>query len=158
MKYRLNNPWIGTPGFNCPGCCPTNERGLKLEFIEDGDDIVSYYEPEELLQSWPNTLHGGIHCLMLDEIAGWVVFAKLDTTGVTSSLNTKFMKPIQIDGGTIELRARITKQMRNVAFIEAELYQKGTLCTKGEAIYFCAPHDKAVKEHNFSSCIRQEMD
>ena len=98
MIKRIKNPWLSVPGYCCPGCCPTNDKGLQLEFFEDGDDVVSYWEPDSQYQSWRNTLHGGIHCMMLDEVAGWVVFHKLSTVAVTSKMDTKYIKPITIDG------------------------------------------------------------
>lgn len=154
---RIINPFLSIPGYNCPGCCPTNEKGLRLHFYEDGDDVVSFWYPENAYQSWSNTLHGGIHCLMLDEIAGWVVFHKLSTTAVTSKMETKYLKPLTIDGGRIEMRARITKRMRQVAFIEAELIQRGEVCTRAEVVYFCAPQEKAIAEYGFAGCETEEV-
>lgn len=155
---RILNPFLNIPGYCCPGCSPTNEKGLRLQFFEDGDDVVSYWMPEASYQSWSNTLHGGIHCLMLDEIAGWVVFHKLCTTAVTSKMDTKYLKPITLDGGRIELRARITKQMRQVAFVEAELLQRGEVCTRAEVVYFCAPKEKALAEYGFAGCETEDID
>lgn len=149
---KLINPWLSVPGYNCPGCSPTNEKGLRLEFWEDGDDIVSVYRPEECYQSWRDTLHGGIQCVMLDEIAGWVIFRKLQTMAVTSKMETKYHRPISISGGPVELRARITKQMRQVAIIEAELHQLGQLCTSATVTYFCSTPEKTREEYGFDGC------
>ena len=65
---KIKNPWIGLEGYNCIGCCPDNEIGLKMEFYEDGDDIVSFWDPTDNYQSWIDTLHGGIQSLIIDEI------------------------------------------------------------------------------------------
>ena len=27
---KIKNPWIGIEGYNCVGCCPDNEIGLKM--------------------------------------------------------------------------------------------------------------------------------
>jgi acyl-coenzyme A thioesterase PaaI-like protein len=139
------------PGYSCPGCCPTNEKGLRLQFWEDGDDIVSRWQPEEPYQSWKNTLHGGIQCLMLDEVSGWVVFRKLQTMGVTSRMDTKFIKPMTIVD-EVEMRARITRRMRQVVFIEAELWQRGELCSRAEVTYFCSTPEFTRKEYGFKGC------
>lgn len=144
---KLTNPWEKTEGFSCPGCCQTNDKGLKMEFWEDGDDVVSYYHPDVQHQSWTDTLHGGIHCLMLDEIAGWVICTKLHTMGVTSKMETKYLKPIRISGGPVEIRARIQRQMRQVAFIEAELWQAGEICTTSIVTYFCTTPEKVKEQY-----------
>lgn len=154
---RILNPWLNVPGYCCPGCSPTNDKGLQLQFFVDGDDVVSYWEPDPAYTSWKNTLHGGIHCLMLDEVAGWVVFDKLGTIAVTSKMETKYLKPITIDGGRIEMRARITKQMRNVAFVDAELIQKEEICTKAQIVYFCSSKEVAEKEYGFTGCEEVEL-
>ena len=154
---RILNPWLQVPGYSCPGCCPTNEKGLRLQFFEDGDDVVSYWQPDAAYQSWKNTLHGGLHCMMLDEVAGWVVFHKLSTIAVTSKMETKYLKPITIDGGRIEMRARIVKQMRNVAFIDAELIQGGQVCTKAQVVYFCSSPEKAKEEYGFTGCKTEDV-
>ena len=65
---KIINPWEGMEGYFCFGCAPNNESGLKMEFYEDGDEIVSKWVPEARFQGWLNTLHGGIQATLLDEI------------------------------------------------------------------------------------------
>ena len=43
---KIINPWEGMEGYFCFGCAPNNESGLKMEFYEDGDEIVSKWVPE----------------------------------------------------------------------------------------------------------------
>ena len=68
---KIINPWEGLDGYMCFGCAPSNPMGLHMEFYEDGDDIVAYWEPEAHYQGWLNTLHGGILTTLMDELAGW---------------------------------------------------------------------------------------
>jgi acyl-coenzyme A thioesterase PaaI-like protein len=54
-----------------------------MEFYEDGDYIVSKWNPDRLsasplraaknYQGWVNTMHGGILSTLIDEVCGWVV-------------------------------------------------------------------------------------
>ena len=153
---KIKNPWIGIEGYNCVGCCPDNEIGLKMEFYEDSDEIVSFWDPTDNYQSWIDTLHGGIQSLIIDEICGWVLFRKLQTTGVTSRLEVKYLKPVTIKNNKLTIRARLAKHARNVAYIDAEIYnQEGVLCCKGTAIYFCAPREKA-QETGLYECVLEE--
>ncbi len=39
---KIRNPWLGKEGYDCFGCSPDNPIGLKMEFYEDGEDIVCY--------------------------------------------------------------------------------------------------------------------
>ncbi|MDO5130133.1 MAG: PaaI family thioesterase, partial [Prevotellaceae bacterium] len=74
---KIINPWEGMPGYNCIGCSPDHPFGFHLHFYEDGEYIVSQWQPTSDFQGWVNTLHGGIQALLLDEICGWVVTRKL---------------------------------------------------------------------------------
>lgn len=90
---KIINPWKDMEGYNCFGCSPDNEAGVRMEFYEDGDEVVSIWKPRPEYQGWLNTLHGGIQSVLLDEICGWVVFRKLQTGGVTSKMETRFRNP-----------------------------------------------------------------
>ena len=81
---KIINPWKGLEGYNCFGCASNNEAGLKMEFYEDGDEVVSIWKPRPEYQGWIDTLHGGIQAVLMDEICAWVILRKLQTTGVTS--------------------------------------------------------------------------
>lgn len=153
---KIINPWLSVEGYCCPGCSPTNEKGLRLEFWEDGDDIVTTWHPETHYQSWKDTLHGGIQCLIFDEVAGWVITRKLQTIAVTSKMETKYLHPVSISGGPVEARARIQRQMRQVVFIECELYQRGQLCSSALVTYFCSPTEKARSEYGFDGCHTED--
>lgn len=90
---RIINPFLHLEGYNCFGCAPQNPLGVKLEFFEDGEDIVSYWQPTSPYQGWFCTLHGGIQSVLLDEICGWVVMRKLQTGGVTSKWKRAISAP-----------------------------------------------------------------
>ena len=54
------------------------------------------------------------------------------------------------------IRAKVTKQVRNLAYISAEITNsKGELCNEGEAIYFLMNEDKA-KGMGFLHCEVEE--
>lgn len=153
---KIKNPWRTEEDYFCFGCCPHNEHGLHMEFYEDGDEIVSILTPDEHYQSWSNTLHGGIQAVMLDEICGWTVARKLQTTGVTSKLELRYVKPVHIKNQRLTLRAHLTATRHQVAIIEAELWNcEQELCTKAKAIYFTTPQEKA-RENGFRGCFTED--
>lgn len=53
---KIINPWKGLEGYNCFGCASNNEAGLKMEFYEDGDEVVSIWKPRPEYQGWIDTL------------------------------------------------------------------------------------------------------
>lgn len=149
---KIINPWVGTEGYNCFVCSPDNPIGLHLEFWEDGDYIVTKFKPTHDYESWQNTLHGGIQALLIDETAGWVVCRKLQTNGVTSKMEMHYLKPVSTLLNEITVRAKLTKMMRNVAFIEAELLNEDAeVLTRADLVYFCTPKFK-LDENNFHTC------
>ena len=154
---RIINPWLDRPGYNCICCSPTNEKGLHLEFFEDGDDIVTFWKPSAEYQGWINTLHGGVQAMLMDEVAGWVVTRKLRTTGVTSKMEVQYLKPISTSAEGLTIKAHIARQMRNIAFIEAQIEDtSGEILSKATLTYFCASRQKAEETMNFTGCEVEE--
>ena len=132
---KIINPWRNHEGYNCFGCSPDNPIGLHMEFYEDGDGILS---------------------TLIDEVCGWVVTRKLQTSGYTVQLNVKFRKAVPTTEPELTIRAKVTKQVRNLAYISAEITNsKGELCNEGEAIYFLMNEEKA-KEMGFLHCEVEE--
>ena len=153
---KILNPWRDHPQYNCFGCCPDNPIGLHLEFYEDGEYIVSTWQPGENYQGWVETLHGGIISTLIDETCGWVVTRKMQTSGYTVSLNVKFKKAVSTKEQWVTVRANVVKQMRNLVFIHAEVTDSnGDLCAEGETTYFMMNEEKA-KEMGFRHCDVEE--
>ena len=154
---RIINPWAGEPTYHCYGCDPNNEAGLKMEFFEDGDDIVCHWHPRIEFESWRNTLHGGIQSALIDEIASWVVFRKFQTSGVTSRLEVQYKKPVALNQDHITLRARVVRQRRQVIDIEVELFNaEGELCSQGLCIYFLMPKERARDVFGFMDFLTED--
>ena len=152
---KIKNPWIPLTdkGYNCFACSPTNPCGLKMEFYEDGDDIVSFWTPDDNFQGWMNTLHGGIQATIMDESAGWLISRKFQTSGMTTNLNVKYKKPIPTGKDIkIEVRARVKEVKRNFVFIEATISHDGTICSTGELTFYCFSKEVAEKDFYFTGC------
>lgn len=150
---KIINPWTGMEGYNCIGCAPDNPFGVHLCFYEDGEDIISKWKPSANYQGWLNTLHGGIQALLLDEVCGWVVMRKLQTTGVTSKMETRYKRPISTDDTELTIRAHIREQRRNIVVIDATLTDSaGNICTEATCTYFSFPREKAERDMHFVTC------
>ena len=147
---KLKNPYADYEEYNCFGCSPTNPIGLKMDFFEEGDEIVSRWTPGTNYQGFHDILHGGIQATMMDEIASWVVFMKLDTAGVTYRMTTTYRKPVRISKGSVTLRAKLVQQQRRIASIEVTLLDgEGHECSESLVDYFVLPRLKAEKEMYF---------
>lgn len=154
---RIINPWRGMDGYRCFGCDPRSEQGLRMEFYEDGDRIVSRWKPRPEFQGWVDTLHGGIQATLADEISSWVVFRKFQTSGVTSRMQVRYLKPIHTSEDHITLQATVVRQRRNIVDIEVKIFNsQDQLCTEALCIYFLFPKEKAHEEFHFCDCGVEE--
>lgn len=153
---KIINPFINLEGYNCFGCAPNNPFGVKMEFYEDGEEIVCHWTPRSEYQGWLDTLHGGIQSVLLDEICAWVLMRKLQTAGVTSKMETRFLKPVSTNDTMITLRAHIAEQKRNIVIIDATLENsEGEICSQSRCTYFAFPQEKAKQEMFFSGCLTE---
>lgn len=154
---KIINPWENVEGYLCFACSPGNPSGLHMEFYEEGDDIVSLWKPSAYQQGWLNTLHGGIQCTLMDELAAWVILKKLQTTGVTSKIETKFIKPVSTGEPLLTVRGRIRERKRNAVFVDAEIYNSaGELCSQAGIVYFIVSPERAREAFFFSGCRTEE--
>ncbi len=145
---KLRNPYTQMEGYNCFGCSPNNITGLKMEFTFDGEQISCVWKPQKAFQGYKDLLHGGIQVTMMDEIASWVVQAKLGTAGVTSKIETRFLKPVYINEEQIRLRARVQEIKHNIVVIEASLFNsKDELCSRSVVSYFTFKNEVATAKY-----------
>ena len=156
---KIINPWKGLKGYYCFGCSPENPRGVKMEFYEDGDEIVSFWKPKPEYQGWLDTLHGGIQAVLLDEICAWVIVRKLQTTGVTSKMETRYRKSISSNDTLLGIRASIQEQKRNIILVKATIYNSAKeICTEAVCTYFTFSKEKSQQEMFFTSCEVEETE
>ena len=154
---KIVNPWKGMAGYNCFGCAPDNPAGFHLEFFEDGDDIVTFWQPSAPSQGWEGIVHGGIQALLLDEVCGWVVTRKRQTAGVTMSMETRYLKPVSASNRRLTVRARIREQQRNILVIDAEiLNDEGLRCTVATCRYYLFSHERAMQIMHFRPCRTED--
>ncbi len=147
---KIKNPYDGLEGYNCFGCSPKNPCGLKMEFFEDGHEIVCTWNPQDHFCGYGTILHGGIQSSLMDEIASWVVFTRLGTAGFTSSLKVRFLRQVHTDRGPLSLRAVLIKKEKNIANISVRLFDAGgTLCADGEIKYFTLSETLARKKFHY---------
>ena len=154
---RIVNPWVDVEGYGCFGCAPHNDKGLRLEFYEDGDDVVAIWTPRIEFQGWNNTLHGGIQATLADEIASWVIFRKLQVGGVTSKMEVKYLRPVLISDGDITLRARIIEKRRNLVRVAVEITNaNGERTTEVECLYFTFSEERSREEFYFRPFLTED--
>ena len=121
-----------------------------MEFVEEGEYIVSHWKPHLHFSGYKGILHGGIQATLMDEIAGWCVQVKLKTAGVTTQLATQFKKPVYVDQREIILKAHVVEHKRRLARVDVELFNaKKELCSTGTIDFFIFPENIAKEKLSF---------
>ncbi|NTW34225.1 MAG: PaaI family thioesterase [Bacteroidetes bacterium] len=142
---KIKNPFNKIPDYNCFGCSPNNQLGLKMEFFEDGEEIVSFWEPVKHFNGYVNVLHGGIQSSLIDEIAYWTVLIKLKTSGVTARLDVRLKKPLYMDKGKIMLRSKLVEVKGRIAMIAVKIFNfEKELCAIANVYYYTYPLDESI--------------
>ncbi|MDL2228291.1 PaaI family thioesterase [Bacteroidales bacterium OttesenSCG-928-K03] len=150
-KYLIKNPFNDIPNYSCFGCASANEHGLRMTFYEEGDYMISVWEPQYHFCGYNDILHGGIQATLCDEIASWTVYVKRNCSGVTSRLTMKYRKPVLVAKGNITLKSKITDIKRDkFVTIEVKLYDgEGELCAEGETIFWMFSKEESVEKYGF---------
>lgn len=150
---KIKNPWKNPKNlgdYNCFACSPYNETGLQLEFWEDGEDIVTKWNPCRSYEGWIGVLHGGIQATLLDEVGGWAVMIKLKTAGVTSEMNVQYLKPVKVSKGELTVKGRLLSQEGRIAKIACSLFDgEGVECAKADVSYFVFPEKIAKARYQY---------
>jgi uncharacterized protein (TIGR00369 family) len=150
---KITNPFneMASKGeYNCFGCSPANEIGLHLEFWEDGNEVLAKWMPDKKYEGWMGVLHGGIQATLLDEVAAWIVFIKLKTSGVTAEMNISYKKPVYLLKGEISVRGKLISTEKRLAKLECTLFDgNNEACATATVTYFCFPEEIARAKYNY---------
>ena len=148
-RTRIRNPYDATQN-GCFGCSVSNPIGLKLTFEESEHFLHAVWEPSPEYQGYKNVLHGGIIATLLDEIGAWCVSVKAGTSGVTSSLTVKYLKPAYISKGSFTLDAEITSREGSITRLRCRLFDgDGIQCAEAEMDYYLYPLHVAHKRYHY---------
>ena len=93
----------------CFVCGERNPGGVHLRFYErDDGTILAKFTGQDMHQSYPGRMHGGVITAALDETIGRAIMIRYGEAiwGVTVELNVRFLKPVPL-GVALTIVARI---------------------------------------------------
>lgn len=147
---KIRNPFTNLEGYNCFGCAHENPIGLRMSFLEEGEEITSVWTPGNDYQGYHHVLHGGIQATLIDEIASWVVYVKAGRAGVTSKMELRFLKPVHTNEGPVKLRAKLLGFRKNLADIDVKLNDhQNNLCAQALVTYFTFSPEKSKESFHY---------
>jgi acyl-coenzyme A thioesterase PaaI-like protein len=107
----------------CFGCGPSHPAGFRLKFVEQGEEVVTRFLPDDRYQGPPGVMHGGLVFTLADELAAWVIIARLGKFGFTARFEGKLSRPTRL-GVEVIGRGRMVRSTTRTAEIEATLSQE----------------------------------
>lgn len=118
------------------GCvvCGENADGLELDFrlVDDGS-VMATLECDGRLQGYPDRLHGGVLCMLLDGAMTNCLFAH-GLAGVTAELKVRFREAAVLGKPAI-VRARIAQRLAPLFRLSAEVLQDDTIVATSEGTF-----------------------
>ena len=117
----------------CLMCGAANPFGMKLKFkVQSDGSVLAVLPCRSLLQSYPETLHGGVISALLDAAMTNVLFS-IGVVAVTVELTVRFVAPVSLSR-TAVVRAAIEKSSSHpLYYVRAELEQDKKLMARASA-------------------------
>ncbi len=148
-RVKIRNPF-DAEAYKCFGCSPSNPVGLKLTFEEEDGKLYASWDPLPHFQGYVNVLHGGIIATLLDEVGAWCIYVTAGTSGVTSSLTVRYLRPVYISKGTVRVEAELVMLQEKIGLYKCRLYDgEGRECAEADIEYFLYPEKIARQRLHF---------
>lgn len=149
MKYKVTKKQNNSN--DCIVCGLNTQASLKTAFYElENNAVVGICIPQHHHQSYPDRMHGGMICALLDEVMGrGIQIDNPNAWGVTGSIEIKYKKPVPLNkeikcvGKIISNRSRL---FEGEGFIEDE---NGNILASGKALYFKTDFDNLENQDEF---------
>lgn len=123
----------------CIGCSPTNPAGMRLLFRREGQEITGRYAVPGQFRGGPDTVHGGILALLLDEYSCAAAYFLKGRIVVTGSLDVRYERPALIEQ-ELEIRARILNDEHSKYWeIECRIFNAGLQVARSQGRFFPIP-------------------
>lgn len=148
-RVKIRNPF-DAEAYKCFGCSPSNPMGLKLTFEEEDGKLYASWDPLPHFQGYLNVLHGGIIATLLDEVGAWCIYVTAGTSGVTSSLTVRYLRPVYISKGTVRVEAELVMLKEKSGLYKCRLFDgEGRECAEADIEYFLYPEKIARERFHF---------
>lgn len=147
MVREIENVFSKLYGYRCFGCDPANDLGLRMKLLADDKkgEVFAKIKPEDRFSGFPGILHGGIKCVLIDEVAFWAMFDRIKKIGVTVKIEMEFLNTVGISS-PVEVRGKIDKIEGRDIFIAVDiLNERNEVCTRGRVVYHIAKKETVFK-------------
>ena len=124
----------------CFACGGQNPIGLRLRFAWEGGVARATFVPGSEHQGYPDRMHGGLVCTLLDEAMAYALRG-LGVEGYTARLEVRFRQAVPI-GRPLQVEAGVTRRRGRLAEIWACIKgEDGTVAAEGTGRYMLRADD-----------------
>lgn len=124
----------------CLLCGPAAAVGLKLRFrVQANGSVFVRLRCREVLQGYPEMLHGGVISALLDAAMTNALFS-VGIVGVTAELSVRFIAPVELDRGAV-VRAFVEKGRHPLFYVRSGLEQDGKLMARAWGKFLVMPNE-----------------
>jgi acyl-coenzyme A thioesterase PaaI-like protein len=130
------------PNSICFGCGPANLKGLQIDSIVEGSEVICNWTPSPHHEAFPGMLSGGIVGTLLDCHSNWTAaYTLMKSAGlseppctVTADYHVKLTRPTPSQGPVL-LRARAVETSADRVTVEATLEAGGKICATCRGLF-----------------------
>lgn len=131
----------------CYGCGRLNDKGLHVRTFARGDEWVASVVPRPEHTAIPGYVYGGLIASAIDcqstGVAAGAAHAAAGGEGpaprfLTGTLKVEYLLPTPIDA-PMDLVSRVLERKERKVVVATELFSKGLLCARGEAVAIRMP-------------------
>ena len=142
----IPNVFLQVPGYNCFGCAPHNNNGLRLTFTgHDDGRTTTEFTAASHFSGFPGICHGGVGMAVLDELCFWAAFYVYNRFGFTTRMDFRLRRPVPV-GEKLIAEARVMSKIGRLVRMSAVIRRVDSdeSLIGGEVTYCLA--DKATWE------------
>ena len=131
MRETLTPP-ARAGGRYCFVCGPDNPKGLHLQFYRlDDHAVTTEFDPPAEWCGWDGLMHGGLQCVLLDEVTAWAVSGlRQRPYMLTLSLEVKYRQPVRLGQKLVLVGRIISESERGSKVLGQILNQDGLVLSE----------------------------
>lgn len=150
-RIEIVNPFVSRydSSYQCFGCSPHNESGLKIDFYVENDVFYGKWKSENRFEGYRGVVHGGIQATLMDEAASWYIYSQVGTSGVTKSMEIEYFLPTRINENDILIKVVEEKRDGNEVTLLTEVIHEDKVRAFAKIIYFIFPEKIAIKKYYY---------
>ncbi|MEK7847546.1 MAG: PaaI family thioesterase [Chloroflexota bacterium] len=121
----------------CYGCGQDNPIGFKLQVHGDGNRTWAEFTPDQYHSGWPETVHGGVLCVLLDEVISYLPYYRFPgRRTVTGRMNIRFRRPAYT-GQRLLITAHIARERSKVVEVKSAItLPDGSIVAESDGLVF----------------------